>query len=94
MKKKDMQSMVRLMLTPVLMVILGIVLVVRPDSASALVGKVLGWVLLVVGIGLLVESIAVKELTTSRILWLLLWACGWCAIPCVLRLLWAGSPGC
>ena len=52
MKKKDMQSMVRLMLTPVLMVILGIVLVVRPDSASALVGKVLGWVLLVVGIGL------------------------------------------
>ena len=68
MKKKDMQSMVRLMLTPVLMVILGIVLVVRPDSASALVGKVLGWVLLVVGIGLLVESIAVKELTTSRIL--------------------------
>ena len=68
MKKKNMQSMVRLMLTPVLMVILGIVLVVRPDSASALVGKVLGWVLLVVGIGLLVESIAVKELTTSRIL--------------------------
>ena len=68
MKKKDVQSMVRLMLTPVLMVILGIVLVVRPDSASALVGKVLGWVLLVVGIGLLVESIAVKELTTSRIL--------------------------
>ena len=54
MKKKDVQSMVRLMLTPVLMVILGIVLVVRPDSASALVGKVLGWVLLVVGIGLLV----------------------------------------
>ena len=34
MKKKDMQSMVRLMLTPVLMVILGIVLVVRPDSAE------------------------------------------------------------
>lgn len=68
MKKKNMQSMVRLMLTPVLMVILGIVLVVRPDSASALVGKVLGWVLLVVGIGLLMESIAVKELTTSRIL--------------------------
>ena len=68
MKKKDVQSMVRLMLTPVLMVILGIVLVVRPDAASALVGKILGWVLLVVGIGLLVESIAVKELTTSRIL--------------------------
>ena len=68
MKKKDVQSMVRLMLTPVLMVILGIVLVVRPDSASALVGKILGWVLLLIGIGLLIESIAVKELTTSRIL--------------------------
>ena len=49
----------RKVLTPVLMVILGIVLVVRPDSASALVGKVLGWVLLVVGIGLLVIVVGV-----------------------------------
>lgn len=86
MKKKNMQSMVRLMLTPVLMVILGIVLVVRPDSASALVGKVLGWVLLVVGIGLLVESIAVKELTTSRILFVVVAALGLWLVRNPLRL--------
>lgn len=86
MKKKDVQSMVRLMLTPVLMVILGIVLVVRPDFASALVGKVLGWVLLVVGIGLLVESIAVKELTTSRILFVVAAALGLWLVRNPLRL--------
>lgn len=68
MKKTDVQTLIRLLLTPVLMVILGIMLVLRPDSASALVGKVLGWVLLILGIGLVVESLIVKELNTSRVL--------------------------
>ena len=68
MKKTDVQTLIRLLLTPVLMVILGIMLVLRPDSASALVGKILGWVLLILGIGLVVESLIVKELNTSRVL--------------------------
>lgn len=68
MKKTDVQTLIRLLLTPVLMVILGIMLVLRPDSASALVGKILAWVLLILGIGLVVESLIVKELNTSRVL--------------------------
>lgn len=68
MKKTDVQTLIRLLLTPVLMIILGIMLVLRPDSASALVGKILAWVLLILGIGLVVESLIVKELNTSRVL--------------------------
>ena len=68
MKKTDVTALVRLMLTPVLMVILGIILVIRPDSASAVVGKVLGWVLMILGIGLVIESFAVKDLNTGRVL--------------------------
>lgn len=68
MKKTDAATLVRLMLTPVLMVILGIILVIRPDSASAVVGKVLGWVLMILGIGLVIESFAVKDLNTGRAL--------------------------
>lgn len=68
MKKTDAATLVRLMLTPVLMVILGIILVIRPDSASAVVGKVLGGVLMILGIGLVIESFAVKDLNTGRVL--------------------------
>lgn len=38
------------LITPALMLVLGVVLLVRPDSASALVGKVLAWCLIAVGV--------------------------------------------
>ena len=51
MKKTEFTTLVKLLITPVLMIVLGIALVVRPDSASALVGKILGWVLIFMGGG-------------------------------------------
>ena len=42
MKKSDAATLGQLLLTPVLMIILGIALILRPDSASALVGKFWG----------------------------------------------------
>lgn len=68
MKKTEFTTLVKLLITPVLMIVLGIALVARPDSASALVGKILGWVLIFMGGGLLMESLIVKDLTTGRIL--------------------------
>ena len=68
MKKTDVTTLVKLMLTPVLMAILGLALIIRPDSASAVVGKVLGWILMLLGAGLLVESLIVKDINTGRIL--------------------------
>jgi len=51
MKKGDFLVKVQLLLTPVLIIVLGLVLVFCPDSASALIAKVLGWILGLVAIG-------------------------------------------
>ena len=68
MKKSDAATLGKLLLTPVLMIILGIALILRPDSASALVGKILGWVFILAGVAMAVESLAVRDITTGRVL--------------------------
>ena len=68
MKKTEIRNLVRLMLTPALMVLLGILLIVRPDSASAVVGKILGWGMILLGAGTLIESLAVRDIAASRVL--------------------------
>ena len=43
-------KMLRLLAGPALTVFLGLVLLLSPDSASALVGKILGWVVVVLAL--------------------------------------------
>ena len=45
MKKQDILSLARLLLVPVLLILLGLILVVNPDTASALISKLIGYVL-------------------------------------------------
>ena len=72
MKKQDLKMLVRLMLTPALMLLLGIVLVSRPDSASALIAKLLGWVLVLLGAGVLFSAFTVRQGLTGKVLFSLL----------------------
>ena len=51
MKKQDVLSLVQLLLVPVLLILLGLILIVNPDTASALISKLLGYVLVICGIG-------------------------------------------
>lgn len=46
MKRYSPAQLVKLLAMPALTVILGLILLLSPDSASALVGKVLGWAIL------------------------------------------------
>ena len=46
MKKQDILSLVQLLLVPVLLILLGLILVVNPDTASVLVSKLLGYALM------------------------------------------------
>lgn len=46
MKKQDLLSLIKLLLVPVLLILLGLILVVNPDAASAMVAKILGYVLI------------------------------------------------
>ena len=56
MKKQDIFSLVQLFMAPVLVILLGVLLVINPDSASVLISSVLGWVLS--GIGVIAGIIA------------------------------------
>lgn len=48
MKKEDIFNR---LLAPVMLILLGLILVVSPDSASALIANILGWVLVALAIG-------------------------------------------
>lgn len=43
MKKQDLLSLVKLLLVPILLILLGLILVVNPDVASAMISGVLGY---------------------------------------------------
>ena len=45
MKKQDFLTLVQLLLVPVLLILLGLILIVNPDSASALISRIIGYVL-------------------------------------------------
>lgn len=51
MKKQDILSLIQLILVPVLLILLGLILVVNPDTASALISRLLGYVLIACAVG-------------------------------------------
>ena len=57
MKKDDIFSVLRLILAPVLVIALGLVLIFNPDSASALIAKILGWILICIGAGIGISAV-------------------------------------
>lgn len=57
MKKDEIISIIRLLLAPVLVIVLGLVLIFHPDSASALISKILGWILICIGVGVGISAV-------------------------------------
>ncbi len=51
MKKNDLISLLQLLLVPVLLILLGLILVVYPDAASAMISRILGYVIIACAIG-------------------------------------------
>ena len=51
MNRNDWFAKIQMLMAPILVIILGLVLVFCPDSASALIAKLLGWILGLVAIG-------------------------------------------
>ena len=70
MKKEDILAYVRLLAVPVLTVLLGLILLFSPDTASALVGKILGWVFVLAGAGVGAGVfLGEKTRQNNRIVW-------------------------
>ena len=57
MNREDFFGKIQLLLMPALIIVLGLVLVFCPDSASALIAKLLGWVLGLIAIGFGISAI-------------------------------------
>lgn len=57
MNRRNIDSLLQLYATPALLLLLGFVLVFHPDSASALLARICGWVLIAVGAGLMYTGV-------------------------------------
>ena len=58
MNKNKLFSYVRELWAPVALMVLGAVLLFNPDSASALISRVLGWLLVLMGVGTGISAVA------------------------------------
>lgn len=68
MKKNQIRSLIYWLASPVVLIILGLVLLLCPDSVSVLAAKLLGWCVLAVGIGFAVAAIASHTGTAGNVL--------------------------
>lgn len=68
MKKHDILSLVYQLASPVALMVLGLVLIVSPDTASVLVAKLLGWGMFAVGLGFGVAAVVSREGTVGKVL--------------------------
>ena len=66
--KDTILSVIRLIATPVLLMVLGLILLIHPDSASALVAQILGWVLVIAGVVFAVSAVAGHFDTLGKVL--------------------------
>lgn len=68
MKKHQISEFVSRFATPVVLIVLGLVLVFCPDTASALISKVVGWGLLMAGIVVAVAMVVDSDWSVSKVL--------------------------
>lgn len=68
MKKHDLRSLLSLLASPVLLMLLGVILLFNPDSAPALVSRVLGWCIFLAGIGFGVSAMVRSSGTAWKVI--------------------------
>lgn len=68
MKKHDILPLLYQLASPVAMILLGAILLLNPDFASALIAKLLGWGIFLAGVGFGISGIAGKNGTAGKIL--------------------------
>ena len=77
MKKQDILSAIQLLLAPVLVILLGLLLLISPDSASVLISRLLGGLLSLLGIGFGIAALVSDRKRAGRlVLAIALFACG------------------
>lgn len=75
MKNNRVLDMLYQLASPVAVTLLGLLLVVNPDSASVLIARVLGWILTIVGVGFGIAAILDRDRAVRRGITAVLFAC-------------------
>lgn len=65
---KNLPAWINLLLTPVLLMIIGILLISCPDMASTLLVRILGWVFIAVGIGFVISAVLGWDSMTGKVI--------------------------
>lgn len=68
MKKDKIFALLYQLASPVLLIVLGAILLFRPDTASALIARLLGWVLTLVGIGFGISALVSRDGLAGKVL--------------------------
>lgn len=68
MKKQKLSAFLSRYATPAVLIVLGLVLILCPDTASALISKVAGWGLMMAGIIVAVAMVVDRNWSASQIL--------------------------
>jgi len=76
MKKQDILSALQLFLAPILVILLGLLLLINPDSASVLISRLLGGLLTLLGIGTGIAALFSEKKVGKLILAFVLFGCG------------------
>lgn len=71
MKKHSISAFLSRYATPVVLIVLGLVLIFCPDTASALISKVAGWGLIMAGVIVAVAMVVDSDWSVSKILTIL-----------------------
>lgn len=67
MKQNGSFGRFQIFLAPALLILLGVVLIVSPDSASALIARILGWLLALIGIGFGISALVSPYGRTGKV---------------------------
>lgn len=92
MKKEVVFEKIRLLLAPVLVIVLGLVLLFHPDSASILISRILGWSFGLVAIGFGIAAIVSPQGRFGKVAGAVVFALvgGWLGSNPLLLAAWIG----
>lgn len=92
MKKNNFSNLLYQLASPIAVILLGLVLVICPDSASALISRLVGWALTVIGIGFGIATLLDRDNAVRKGVTAVLFACtgGWLTAHPLLLAAWIG----
>lgn len=92
MKKRDILSLLYQLASPIALMVLGLVLLVSPDSASAMIARLLGWLMTLTGIGIGLWAIIDRRNAVGKGIMAVGCACigGWLLANPLLLAAWIG----